>query len=196
MAFKDTWRPRIDGVDDADSSAVNEIARAVIANEEEIKKSKENSNELWERTSCRTTKSGLTKVNITDADDTGDIYIKVTVVGEEGEGPSLSTFALHIWNFENQDEYKTYDISNGEIVIQKPYPQFIVGIPCDNRFYIEVTYNTSVSKGFDNLKEDVEKIETDMDSSLDLVIAQQESIIAQQESILAIQNSLIGGESV
>lgn len=33
MSFKDTWRPRIDGVDDADSSAVNEIAEAVINNE-------------------------------------------------------------------------------------------------------------------------------------------------------------------
>ena len=30
MALKETWRPRIDGVDDADSSAVNEIAAAVI----------------------------------------------------------------------------------------------------------------------------------------------------------------------
>jgi hypothetical protein len=30
MAFKDEWRPRIDGVDDADSSAVNEIAKEVI----------------------------------------------------------------------------------------------------------------------------------------------------------------------
>jgi hypothetical protein len=30
MAFKDEWRPRIDGVDDADSSAVNEIAEEVI----------------------------------------------------------------------------------------------------------------------------------------------------------------------
>lgn len=33
MSFKDIWRPRIDGVDDADSSAVNEIAEAVINNE-------------------------------------------------------------------------------------------------------------------------------------------------------------------
>ena len=30
MALKDTWKPRVDGVDDADSSAVNEIAQAVI----------------------------------------------------------------------------------------------------------------------------------------------------------------------
>lgn len=30
MAFKDEWRPRVDGVDDADSSAVNEIAEEVI----------------------------------------------------------------------------------------------------------------------------------------------------------------------
>lgn len=30
MALKGNWRPRIDGVDDADSSAVNEIAEAVI----------------------------------------------------------------------------------------------------------------------------------------------------------------------
>ena len=30
MALKETWRPRIDGVADADSSAVNEIAAAVI----------------------------------------------------------------------------------------------------------------------------------------------------------------------
>jgi hypothetical protein len=30
MAFKDTWKPRIDGVDVADSSAVNEIAEEVI----------------------------------------------------------------------------------------------------------------------------------------------------------------------
>ena len=30
MALKETWRPRIDGVDDADSSAVNEIAADVI----------------------------------------------------------------------------------------------------------------------------------------------------------------------
>lgn len=30
MAFKDTWKPRIDGIDDADSSAVNEIAEEVI----------------------------------------------------------------------------------------------------------------------------------------------------------------------
>ena len=35
MALRDTWRPRVDGVDDADSSAVNEIAKAVI----EIEKS-------------------------------------------------------------------------------------------------------------------------------------------------------------
>lgn len=30
MAFKDTWKPRVDGIDDADSSAVNEIAEEVI----------------------------------------------------------------------------------------------------------------------------------------------------------------------
>ena len=30
MAFKDTWRPRVDDVDEADSSAVNEIAEEVI----------------------------------------------------------------------------------------------------------------------------------------------------------------------
>lgn len=30
MSFKETWKPRIDGVDDADASAVNEIAEAVI----------------------------------------------------------------------------------------------------------------------------------------------------------------------
>ena len=30
MSFKDTWRPRVDGIDDADSSAVNEIAEEVI----------------------------------------------------------------------------------------------------------------------------------------------------------------------
>lgn len=41
MALKETWRPRIDGVDDADSSAVNEIAAAVI----ELEK---NSNEAEE----------------------------------------------------------------------------------------------------------------------------------------------------
>lgn len=34
MAFKDIWRPRTDGVDIADSSAVNEIADAVISNED------------------------------------------------------------------------------------------------------------------------------------------------------------------
>lgn len=34
MALKDTWTPRVDGVDDADSSAVNEIAEAVIDLEE------------------------------------------------------------------------------------------------------------------------------------------------------------------
>lgn len=34
MALKDTWIPRVDGVDDADSSAVNEIAGAVIDLEE------------------------------------------------------------------------------------------------------------------------------------------------------------------
>lgn len=31
MALKDTWKPRVDGADDADSSAVNEIADAVIS---------------------------------------------------------------------------------------------------------------------------------------------------------------------
>ena len=36
MALKETWRPRIDGVDDADSSAVNEIAAAVIELEKNI----------------------------------------------------------------------------------------------------------------------------------------------------------------
>lgn len=36
MSFKETWKPRVDGVDDADSSAVNEIAEAVINNEENI----------------------------------------------------------------------------------------------------------------------------------------------------------------
>ena len=36
MALKETWRPRIDGVDDADSSAVNEIAAAVIEAETKI----------------------------------------------------------------------------------------------------------------------------------------------------------------
>lgn len=36
MAFKDNWRPRIDNVDDADASAVNEIAEAVIENEQAI----------------------------------------------------------------------------------------------------------------------------------------------------------------
>jgi len=36
MALKDTWRPRVDGVDNADSSAVNEIAKAVIEIEENI----------------------------------------------------------------------------------------------------------------------------------------------------------------
>lgn len=41
MALKETWRPRIDWVDDADSSAVNEIAAAVI----ELEK---NSNEAEE----------------------------------------------------------------------------------------------------------------------------------------------------
>lgn len=30
MSFKDEWTPRIDGVDDLDSSAVNEIATEVI----------------------------------------------------------------------------------------------------------------------------------------------------------------------
>lgn len=34
MAFKDIWRPRVDGVDDVDSSAVNEIAEAVIEMDE------------------------------------------------------------------------------------------------------------------------------------------------------------------
>ena len=34
MALKDIWRPRVDNVDDADSSAVNEIADAVIELEE------------------------------------------------------------------------------------------------------------------------------------------------------------------
>lgn len=38
MAFKDVWKPRIDGVDDANSSAVNEIAEAVIENEKAVKK--------------------------------------------------------------------------------------------------------------------------------------------------------------
>ena len=36
MALKETWRPRIDGVDDADSSAVNEIAAAVIEAEKRL----------------------------------------------------------------------------------------------------------------------------------------------------------------
>ena len=36
MSLKDTWRPRVDGVDNADSSAVNEIAEAVIQNEKSI----------------------------------------------------------------------------------------------------------------------------------------------------------------
>lgn len=30
MEFKDTWKPRVDGVDVCDSSAVNEIAEEVI----------------------------------------------------------------------------------------------------------------------------------------------------------------------
>lgn len=30
MTFKDIWKPRIDGIDDADASAVNEIAEEVI----------------------------------------------------------------------------------------------------------------------------------------------------------------------
>ena len=38
MAFKDIWRPRVDGDDNADSSAVNEIAEAVIDNENANKK--------------------------------------------------------------------------------------------------------------------------------------------------------------
>ena len=139
------------------SEDVIELQADVEKNNTAITKIESDTAELWERTSCRTTKSGLTEVNITDADDTGDIYIKVTVVGEEAEGPSLFDFPLYIWNFENQDEYQTYDISNGEIVIKKPYPNFIASIPYDNRFYIEVTYNTSVSKGFDKLKEDVKK---------------------------------------
>ena len=40
MDLKDTWKPRVDGVDNADSSAVNEIAEAVIRNEEDIKQNK------------------------------------------------------------------------------------------------------------------------------------------------------------
>lgn len=36
MALKDIWRPRVDNVDDADSSAVNEIADAVIELEENM----------------------------------------------------------------------------------------------------------------------------------------------------------------
>lgn len=34
MEFKDVWKPRVDGIDDADSSAVNEIAEAVIEMDE------------------------------------------------------------------------------------------------------------------------------------------------------------------
>lgn len=50
MSFKETWKPRVDGVDDADSSAVNEIAEAVIELEEDIPEryySKEISNNLF-----------------------------------------------------------------------------------------------------------------------------------------------------
>ena len=92
------------------SEDVIELQADVEKNNTAITKIESDTAELWERTSCRTTKSGLTEVNITDADDTGDIYIKVTVVGEEAEGPSLFDFPLYIWNFENQDEYQTYEI--------------------------------------------------------------------------------------
>ena len=45
MALKDTWRPRVDGVDNADSSAVNEIAEAVIQNEEDIEQNQQDISE-------------------------------------------------------------------------------------------------------------------------------------------------------
>lgn len=45
MALKDTWKPRVDGVDDADSSAVNEIAEAVIQNENDIEQNKQDISE-------------------------------------------------------------------------------------------------------------------------------------------------------
>ena len=48
MALKDIWRPRIDGVDDADSSAVNEIAAAVIELEEEVEDLPSGGTELTE----------------------------------------------------------------------------------------------------------------------------------------------------
>lgn len=43
MKLKDFWKPRVDGVDDADSSAVNEIADAVIEAEKDIEKLKNQS---------------------------------------------------------------------------------------------------------------------------------------------------------
>jgi hypothetical protein len=39
--LKETWKPRIDGVDIADASAVNEIAEAVIEAEEQIEQGTE-----------------------------------------------------------------------------------------------------------------------------------------------------------
>ena len=44
--FKDNWRPRIDGVDDADSSAVNEIAEGLIDLEEKTLKTEDKTNKI------------------------------------------------------------------------------------------------------------------------------------------------------
>ena len=91
MSLKDTWKPRVDGVDDADSSAVNEIAEAVIQNEEDMAQMNKN------KADKATTLSGY---GITDA------YTK-----EEVKEFTSNTFANALKGYASGTALKMEDVS-------------------------------------------------------------------------------------
>lgn len=115
MAFKDKWRPRVDGVDDCDASAVNEIAEAVIANERGIgnKVDKEEGKGL---SSNDYTDSDKAKVDATFK-ELGNVHTRMENKVDKVDGKGLST------NDYTNDDKKTVSscvlrgTESGEVVL-------------------------------------------------------------------------------
>ena len=165
------------------SSAFEEVKADVEKNNTAITKIEFDTAELWERTSCRTTKSGRGSVTVDDADDTDhDILIKAVPISEE-HSDEQGLFAITISVPATGEEYQIGSPEVGE-VIKNPRSPFTAEIrgPQQAYFSVEVTYNTSVSKGFEDFKAETDKAIGNIDTALD--------------EIIVIQNELIGGDSV
>ena len=145
---------------------------------------------MLDRTACKTTKTGLGYVVVDDADDTDhDILIKAVPISEE-YSEEQGLFAITISVPATGEEYQISTPTSGEI-ITNPRSPFTAEIraPQASYFNVEATYETSVSNGFNDLRATVDQIKSDIDSSYD-------AIIAQQEATIALQNQYIGGDAV